>query len=244
MKKILSLAACASALLAFGDAVESDVIATVGVTAINSGLQNTILAVSYGDLESGNIKIESLVKTTNLKAGDELRVYSGNSYSSWTLDADGGKWVAPAMFSKDANGDDSNGLGADAKTTVPVGVGIWLMRKSGDWANTPFYIYGAPITTKDVPLKAGWNLIGNPTQKAADLSKLKAIPGDRILDSSRKEYTLDSTGWYYTETATETKTIRGEPKTVVTTTKKYETPAIDAGLGFWYYTQTAEPINW
>lgn len=244
MKKILSLAACASALLAFGDAVESDVIATVGVTKINSGLQNTILAVSYGDLESGSIKIESLVKTTNLKADDELRVYSGNSYSSWTLDENGGKWVAPATFSKDANGDDSSGLGADAKTTVPVGVGIWLMRKSGDWENTPFYIYGAPITTKTVDLKAGWNLIGNPTQTEADLSKLEAVVGDRILDSSRKEYTLDSEGWYYTETSTTTTTIRGEERTVVKTTKIHETPAIDAGLGFWYYAQTARTINW
>lgn len=233
MKKILSLVVCASALLAFGEAVETQ-IATVGVTKINSGLQNTILAVSYGDLESGNIKIENLVKTTNLSQGDELRVYNtGKSYDSWTLKD--GKWVATKTVSKDANGNDVIGSGTSVKTTVPVGTGIWLIRK--DYSN-PFYIYGAPVTTKTVSLSVGWNLVGNPDQKNALAIPVDPAIGDRVIVSSLREYNYDANGWYYTTTQ------KNEKTGAVRLIKNREDPAIDAGLGFWYYTQTAKTINW
>ena len=242
MKKILSIALCAAAASAFADSTEVE-LGEVGVTAINSGLKNTIVAVSYDDLAGGTgMVVSNFVKTTNLTKGDQLAIFNGTgTYDTWTLEEkDGVKFWAKSdvTFTVGSDGQLTKGTGASASDiTKTVGTGIWLVRQ--DWTK-PFYIYGMPAVNPTSTTAAGaWTLIGNPNQTTSKVFEIgivsNATDGDQIVvpippDGKLCYYTYKSTkGW---RTTNGTQWVDNNP------------PTLGAGLGCWILTQTASTINW
>ena len=134
MKKLLSIAVCASAVAASAADVPVT-LGEVGVTAITSTTTNTIVAVSYTDLASnGNITASNLVKTANLTVGDHLYVYkSNNSMDAFELAEAGGVkyWRSSTVVSPVVDGVSISTSSSADSVTVPVGTGVWLVRGSG-----------------------------------------------------------------------------------------------------------------
>ena len=241
MKKLLSIALCAAAVSAFGDTIVS--LGQVGVTEINSGLSNTIVAVSYNDLAGGTgMVVSNFVKTTNLTKGDQLAIFNGTgTYDTWTLEesTDGVKFWAKSdvTFTVDATGKLATGTGTAASDiTQLVGTGIWLVRQN--WTK-PFYIYGKPVTNPTSTTAAGaWTLIGNPNQTGSN----------RIVVSNPKDFdqivipnASNGTLCYYTyKSGKGWRTTDGDHWVE----EKVNPPMLGAGLGCWIWTQETCTINW
>ena len=237
MKKLLSIALCATAVSAVADPVEVE-LGTVGVTAITTSLSNVIVAVSYDDLAGGTGMVYSnLVKTTNLTAGDRLVEFRNNKYTGWVLEESGDVkyWKEQPDVFKDSAGKDITMFSPSAgETTGAVGTGIWLVRqnpKDKDGNTVPFYIYGKPVSDPVSHIPAGaWTLVGNPTQKTAVKFGTNAVvagaqTGDQIVtvgDDGKLHYYVyvDGSGW-----------TGGMPD-------------IERGIGFWIRTQADTTIAW
>lgn len=227
MKKLLSVAFCAAAALSFAAEVQ---IAEVGVTKVSipAGQKNTIIAASFNNLSDENaaVQIANLVKTTGLKAGDELRLYKGGKYSVWTLDADDGKWVAPTTVTTTGSV-----AGADPATTdASVGDGLWFIRKSAE-GEASVVLYGSYKTgSKIMTVTAkAWNLIGNPT--FADYTFTTGTKGDmirKVVNGEIREYIRKSSGWKY-------QTKNGLVA---------ENPTVAPGEGIWYNPVSATSVTW
>ena len=171
MKKLLFVAAVASAfgLFAADEGVQDGTqVLEVGITAINSPLKNTVIAISYENLKGGLATADHLVKTTNLTPqddttepkikGDQLIAFDNGSYKTWTLQTvdNANVWVADNV--ELSNGDYGEGPNP-AGYQVAYGSGIWLVR-NGDLTK-PFYIYGKPSDKTEVEITETM-LIGNP----------------------------------------------------------------------------------
>lgn len=249
MNKLLSIAFCAAAVSAFADPAEA-VLGQVGVTAITSSLQNTIVAVSYDDLAGGSgMVVSNLVKTANLEAGDQLAVFNNGEgseiYDTWTLTKDENDvlyWAKnDKTFFVDANGlREGEGQAASAVTNM-VGTGIWLCRKTPPTGSFTFYIYGKPSTAKTITTTPGvWNLVGNPTQGDVTITKAIApganndeilVPGEQgLVRYLYKTAANDHQGGWL-----RAKNAQGEWGPA---------PDITAGTGFWIKTTSAITINW
>ena len=239
MKKLLTIAVCASAVAAL--AVDTEItVGQVGVTAINSSLANTVVATSYTDLGSdGNIVVSNIVKTANLTTGDKLYVFtSRNNYDGYTLKESGGVkyWDKDLNITIDAAGNEST----TASTTpslaqLAVGKGFWLKRSS---TSEPFYIYGKPAAASTTSLTSGSiALIGNPTQDNKAPTVTNPTNGDRIMVPSDAStgltiYTYNSTNakWWYRS---------GKMRVLLD-----NPPTITAGTGFWYDPKGAAQVSW
>lgn len=245
MKKLLSIALCATAVSAFADPVEVE-LGTVGVTAITTSLSNVIVAVSYDDLAGGEMVYSNLVKTTNLTVGDRLVEFRDNKYTGWVLAEGVGKvkyWQEQPSVFKDSAGKDITMYSPSAgETTGAVGAGIWLVRqnpKDEDGNTVPFYIYGKPVSAPVSQISADtWTLVGNPTQKTTvkigpqtpvnvgtNAVVAGAQAGDQIVtvgEGGKLLYFVyvDDSGW-----------IGGLPD-------------IGPGIGFWIRTQADTTITW
>ena len=191
MKKLLSIALCATAVPAFAGSTEA-LLGQVGVTAITSSLSNTIVAVSYDDLAGGSGMVYSnLVKTTNLKAGDKLVEFRNDAYTGWVLEEVGGvnRWRELIEYRIDGSGKQINLVSPTADTVRGTfGTGIWLMRQEPIAANgstNTFYIYGRPATNTTSRIVGGkWNLVGNPKQSEVVIEANKVSNptyGDQIV---------------------------------------------------------------
>lgn len=245
MKKILSIALCATAVSAFADSTET-VLGQVGVTAITSSNQNTIVAVSYDDLTGGSgIVVSNFVKTANLTKGDQLAIFNNGTgteiYDTWVLKDEGGvKYWAKnnKTFYVDANGQLLAGEGTPASSiTNAVGTGIWLCRAQKPTQPFTFYIYGKPVSDPVSHISAGtWTLVGNPLQKnmvkigtAADKGEFVTVvdgaqTGDQIVTVGENGTLLyfayvKNQGWS-------------------------GLPDIGPGIGFWIKTQADTTIAW
>lgn len=248
MKKILSIVLCAAVVSAFAVDESSPKVAdlgTVGVTKIDSGLRNTIVAVSYDDLAGASgMVVSNFVKTTNLTVNDQLAIFTNGEYTTWTLKqsgTDGPKYWEKneKAFKVDADGKLTVESGeASSDVTQAVGTGIWLVRQD---VSKPFYIYGKPVSNPTSTTVAGaWTLIGNPNQTGSKEFGIdtvsKATDGDQIVvprasDGNLCYYTYKSTkGWRTTDD-------KGHWVDNVP-------PTLGAGLGCWILTKTASTINW
>ena len=253
MKKLLSIALCAAAVSAFGDPTETQLGGEIGVTAITSSLQNTIVAVSYDDLDSSvtsGIAISNLVKTANLTVGDLLMIYVNGEYSTWTLQQDGVGEGKPKYWAKtditltvNADGSQTNGSGSEASDVIcGVGTGIWLVRSRDYIPGTEytFYIYGKPVSNPKSQTEGGkWTLVGNPTQEpktigvsAGQVEVAGAKEGDQIvaIDAGGvlRYYAFSPTyGWR--------RNNQGTAESL---------PAIGAGFGIWIRTAENATISW
>lgn len=246
MKKILLIALCAAAVSAFGD--REAVLGEVGVTAITSSLQNTIVAVSYDDLTGGSgIVVSNFVKTTNLDVGDQLAIFNGTgTYDTWILKVNGEGvkyWDKnEKTFTIGSDGKLQEGTGPSASDiTQAVGTGIWLCRKTAPAGPFTFYIYGKPSTAKTITTTPGvWNLVGNPTQGDVTITKAIApganndeilVPGEQgLVRYLYKTAANDHQGGWL-----RAKNAQGEWGPA---------PDITAGTGFWIKTTSAITINW
>lgn len=228
---LLGSLVCAGSVLADGAATEG--VTSVGVTAITSANKNTIVAVSYGDLDGGAVSVANLVKTKNLSDGDQLVVYNGSTYDSWVLGS--GAWVSnTSTFTMNAGGGISQGTGADAGTTLQVGTGFWLIRK--DWKDgdsVTFYMYGTPSSTTSCTTTSGvWTLVGNPTQSA------KTITAAMTPGASNNDVIAVAEKYGFVNYIFKTKVNKWVKETDFTTE-----PSIDAGKGFWIKS-TATLVDW
>ena len=233
MKKLLSIALCAAATMAFADDV-SVAVANVGVTKITipSGQKNTIIASSFNALggEEG-VTIEKLIRSaTGLAADDQLMIFKDNTYYSFKWNATDQKWEASTAVT-------SAGATATTKevtTATTIGQGIWFIRAATDPSSTvTLVLYGATPTTTSVATTAGaWNLIGNPTVNTYTFADDIGTKGDQIVvvsDGALVNYVRKSTGWY--TTGSDGKTAKG-------------TPAVAAGFGIWYNPKSATSFKW
>ena len=247
MKKILSIALCAAAVSAFADPAET-VLGQVGVTAITSSLQNTIVAVSYDDLDpsvTSGIAISNLVKTANLEEGDQLAIYVNGEYTTWRLAVNGSVkyWEKnTATFTIGSDGQQTTGEGAPASdVTAAVGTGIWLCRKTPPAESFTFYIYGKPSTAKTITTTPGvWNLVGNPTQ--GDVPITAAIARGANNDEIRVPGKNGLVNYLYKSGANEGK--GGWCRAAGAAGQLGPAPTVNAGMGFWIKTANAVEINW
>lgn len=245
MKKLLSIAFCAAAASVFADTQIE--VADVGVTMVTlpAGQANTIIAASFKELAnpSSDISIANIVKTSSLAAGDQLLLFTANdTYAAWELNSSG-EWVkANKTYTINSSGQLVEGAGdAPDTTTAVAGKGLWIVRKNAS-AAASIALYGAYIAdSKSTTTTAGaWNLIGNAAQSS--FNGFTGVAGDkivRVVNGALVTYSYkagDGKGWYYTSY----ETVEGVAKA----TKVYGTPAIAAGEGFWYYTQSAKTLTW
>lgn len=248
MKKLLSLALCAAVATTFA-ADEITLGDEIGVTMVTlpKGQKETIIAASFVDLDTGNVSIANLVKTTGLAEGDEILLYTAkDTYSAWKLNADKAWEEAAKMYKVNANGVAVESDGDDPKkTTATVGTGLWIVRKDAT-APATIAIYGKYAANRTTDITAGaWNLVGNAGLKPYTFTGGTA--GDKLIavqNGARREYTYDGSKWTYPEYTTVKKPFMGKEMNVVTVTPKAEKPTIAPGEGFWYHTDTAKTVSW
>ena len=245
MKKLLSVAICASAVAAFGTEVPVE-LGEVGVTAITSSTTNTIVAVSYTDLESGNITASNLVKTANLTGGDRLYVYSGSdgkSFKAFELDASGAvKYWKPLTVVEPAEASGVSFTTTDSAdgVRIPVCTGVWLIRGSNwDGSSFTFYVYGKPVASYAATSIAASTsaLVGNPTTSdkapaftvGPNVGDMIVIPDNTVTGTKVWKYSQNKAG-------TQTKWTCG--------TTLQDNVTIPAGTGFWYVATGAVTFNW
>jgi hypothetical protein len=228
MKKLLTIAVCASAVAAFATDVPVS-LGEVGVTAVSSSTTNTVIAVSYTDLASaGNITASNLVKTANLTVGDRLYVYDSGDFKAFELALSGSVkyWQGTAtVVPKDGIASLVAATSADS-VRVAVGTGVWLVRGSG-WDGNPFtfYIYGKPVDSLSPVSVSGSALVGNPTQvsKAPTFTSGPTNGDQMIVPYANKlgakiwKYSSSNSKWWVTPSETSA-----------------TAPTIPAGTGFWY----------
>lgn len=235
MKKLLSIAVCASAVAAFGEAVDVS-LAEVGVTAIKSSLTNTIVAVSYEDLGGGEITASNVVKTANLSVGDRLYIFNGGNYQVYQLNSDM-VWEPTRMIYLKAGDDDSQTLSSPpaALKTLGVGSGFWLVRPTGWEGDGTFYIYGKPFdAAMSTNITHGTTaMVGNPRRVPKTPTITNAANGDQIHvpdDSNVNKIQI------YTYIAARSRFESGLRGGKVLSD-------IPAGTGFWYVSKGANDVT-
>lgn len=250
MKKILSIALCAAAVSVFGDTGTGTQLGNaIGVTEVTSSNKNTIVAVSYEDLDpsiQSGIAISNLVKTANLTVGDRLMIYVNGKYSTWTLQQEAGEgkpkyWAKTDItLTVNEDGSQTNGSGSEASDVIcGVGTGIWLVRNN-DYVpgeEFTFYIYGKPASTPTSEIVGRtWNLVGNPKQTEVNLGTNKvdkAKTGDQIVAidaDGHSVYYMFKAGKGWQATDVDGKAIKLQP--------------IAAGHGLWIRTAENATILW
>ena len=236
MKKIVCGILCASTCAAVASIEQ--VVSTIEVRAVNSGLTNTVVAVPGIDLASdGAVAISNLVKTTNLAEGDRLVAFTNDKYESWVLNASK-VWVKNSkLITIDGSGAVSEGEGtASDLMTLGVGSGIWLSRVASG-TSAPFYVYARqPSTTNSTVAAGSAALVGNPTIQNKSPTITGMANKDQIMipkDKFPEIYTYSDGKW---------KWIDSSDKIQESATP----PSITAGTGFWYVSKGGSnvTINW
>lgn len=238
MKKILCGVLCVSACAAVASIEQ--VVSTIEVRAVNSGLTNTVVAIPGIDLASDSaLAISNLVKTTNLAAGDRLVVFTNNTYESWVLNASKVWEKNSKLVTIDGSGAVSEGSGtASDLMMLGVGSGIWLSRVASGTSN-PFYVYARqPSTTNSTVAAGATALVGNPTIQNKSPTITGMANKDQIMVPTDKFPTI------YTYSNSDAKWKWIDPSDKVQ--ESAVPPAITAGTGFWYVSkgESSVTINW
>jgi len=241
MKKLLTIAVCASAVAALADTTIN--LGTVGVTKISSSAKNTIVVTSYTELDGSSasqMAVSNVIKTANLTAGDKLYVLNagGTAYEGYTLAYVSGSsgpmyWNKDLNYSVNAQGIASSGTESTSPAipSLDVGKGFWLSRASAPSGSFDFYIYGAPAASSTVTAAAGkTTLVGNPTQTSKAPSITGMAKGDKIMvfegnNTLPTVYTSSGSAWRNASTRTE------------------GLPTITAGTGFWYVSKGSSAVS-
>ena len=220
MKKLVSGFFCVSASAVF--AAVTNVVATVDVIEVDSGLKNTIVAIPGLDLaDGGKLAISNLVKTTGLANGDKLYAFSNEEYETWELQS--GHWQKAAKrYTISSTGAVEVATTDASIMRMDVGSGIWLSRSTYTKGN-PFYIYAAHVASPVLTVAAkSTALVGNPSLSDKTPAISGCAEGDVIQVPKSKTYatyTYNGKNWIYQKGF-------GEKGTGL--------PTILAGTGFWY----------
>lgn len=264
MKRIFAVGCALLAGSLMADAASEEVVRgqnELGVLAVTTTTKNTIVPIAFTELSDGSsMKIADFVKTQNLEVGDQVAVYTGtkDTYDTWQLAEDQGTgakyWQAVTTKMTLSGGGLTSEPGKDASSVAKVvGTGVWLILKDDRAATSSvtFYINGKPVDNPTTLTAAGaWNLLGNP--KSTSFNSFVGDSGDQVVipDGSGfknylyGQYAKGSSGWYYETWEQEKRTVLGKEEWVTTCVKHPETPTIDGGKGFWYYTQSARALTW
>ena len=225
MKTLLSIAVASLAVAAVADSYSP----TIGVTAVTTDKKNTIVAVPFDSLNGGEgIPANELVKTAGLTEGTSLYIYSGSSYSAWTLVS--GQWVA-AISASTATPVGAGTPGAGSTAPLAAGSAIWLVRPESDKGSKTFYIYGKWKNPTSKTVAVGAQLVANPLQSPLSLAEKISNPtaGDEIVTA--------------TDGVSERYAYRVNKKTKEGMWRKDNAeatlPTIPAGQGFWYVAAAA-----
>lgn len=250
MKKLLSLAFCAAAATSFA----ADVITLgdeIGVIRIElaNGQENTIIAASFKDLETGgDISVANLVKTTNLETGAQIIRYKADgTHEAWNLSASKTWEKTAAAITQGADGETTTGTGDDpVSAATTVGEGLWIVRGKNPTLNAVIALYGKYVTGRQSAYTAGvWNLIGNAGLK--DHSFTTGTLGDEIIVVNHgplRKYQYGDAGWFYEDTTMEDVVKGGRTWKKVKKVSKTETPTIAPGIGFWYKPTASGTLTW
>jgi len=249
MKKLLSFACvCAACATVTADPTEITCGNAVGMLTISSTNADTIVAVPFGELATGeSVCASNLVKTANLSKGDDLFVYnqSTKKWLAWELAKSKGTpsylyWKSIEEVSFNAKGELVKDTTDSPSTTyLATGSAIWLKRKKNpkeEGKAIPFYVYGSykqalsTTVTKDVN-----NLVANPTENEMEI--VGAETGDQVRrvvsEQQVKQYNKIAEGWRWTDFV--------DNKIVFRTNSVLKLPA---GQGVWYKPKTTRTITW
>lgn len=250
MKKLLSLAFCAAAATSFAadEITLGDEIGVIRIELAN-GQENTIIAASFKDLETGgDISVANLVKTTNLETGAQIIRYKADgTHEAWILSASKTWEKAAAAITQGADGETTTGTGDDpVSATTTVGEGLWIVRGKTPTLNAVIALYGKYVTNRQSAYTAGvWNLIGNAGLKAHSFTT--GTPGDEIIVVNHgplRKYQYGDAGWFYEDTTTEDVVKGGRTWKKVKKVKTSENPTIAPGIGFWYKPTASGTLTW
>lgn len=251
MKKLLSLAFCAAAAATFAAADEITLADEIGVIRIDlvNGQENTIIAASFKDLETGgDVSIANLVKTTNLETGAQIIRYKADgTHEAWILTESKTWEKAAATVTQGADGETTTGTGDNpVSATTTVGEGLWIVRGKPSTFNAVIALYGKYVTDRQSAYaKDVWNLIGNAGLK--DHAFTTGAKGDEIIVVNHgplRKYQYGDNGWFYEDTTTETVEKGGRTWTKVKKVNKPETPTVAPGIGFWYKPTASGTLTW
>ena len=218
---------------------------TIGVLKVDSVRSQTILAVPWADIGSGeDVAVSDLMRTKTLTEGDTLYAYDAESgkYKVWELSASK-EWEPIAVSTKeDCTPGESAGL-----ATVKRGAGLWLERANPTAAlhlvgevstsSATSSLVAASEVGKDG--KQGWNVVAPPSALPYDLNSITPAGGsfgtyDRIViptTGAPKNYTYENGSWgYYSMQPV----YRNGVQVGVRSKFNTEDTKIPAGTGFWY----------
>lgn len=159
-----------------------------GLLKIQSSTKETVVSVPWigldakGDAGTAPVDVSTLVRTTNLQAGDRvMAVRADGVYQEWTLDANG-VWQSEVTAAKKAGGAQQVQFEAPAATerTVSRGLAIWVIRNGENRdLSKPFYVAGQYASSAAATEIAGgtasapaWTLLMNPDGSATDLNAI------------------------------------------------------------------------
>ena len=251
MKKLLSLAFCAAAAASFAAADEITLADEIGVIRIDlvDGKENTIIAASFKDLETGgDISVANLVKTTNLETGAQIIRYKADgTHEAWILSESKTWEKAAAAITQGADGETTTGTGDDpVSAATTVGEGLWIVRGKPATFNAAIALYGKYVTPRQSAYTGGvWNLIGNAGLKQHAFTT--GAKGDEIIVVNYgplRKYQYGDNGWFYEDTTTEDVVMGGRTWKKVKKVNVTETPTIAPGIGFWYKPTASGKLTW
>lgn len=241
MKNLIALfcAATVGAALA-ASTVESG--NTFGVLRVDVGAsaEEAIIAVPWLACSTGEspIKVTDVVKTANLRAGDQLYYYDTTTkkYQAWELsDVDGKKtWIAATSVSE--TGTEAGSL----EKTLERGNAILLKRPNTARAAS-VYLYGQVPTTGSATITMAkgtsdamaYTLIAPPSSADTKLSSgtwSNVAEGDMIVMAGQAPFKYDASSQKWGHKTVEVKT----DGTGVDVSWKDTEAAIPAGQGAWY----------
>lgn len=247
MKKLIALAVVASAFASFA---EDNVF---GCLAIESSAEETIICVPWLQPGTGeNIKIEDVIKTSNLVGGDQILYYDGNAYQTWELT--NGAWVKAG----------SVGVGSSAEALKRGNALILKRPGAADRTDKKIYIYGQVANDGSVTMTMAKGTKGSPaysliapptvgdegkntTDLNANASWTNVNAQDYIVlpDMSILVYLDDGNGAKKWGKQIKTRTDKTQPFTIEFDTDKAVVPA---GQGAWYVSgvgaTTTPSVTW
>lgn len=226
-----------------GTETEVEVQKVVGVMAVNSTQQNTIVAVPWESFNGNSITANELVYTGNRTAGDTLTVYvpATGKYKTWKL-VDGA-WGEVQTYSLDANGNKANDSAGDpADQLIPRGAGVWVYRQD---VTEKIYLLGQkPETeTATVTVEKGYNLVApvvtDSNQTTIEVNEVVPVAEEEVAATANDKVLIPVAGkapynLYYNaqEKAWGYDRITVDGFTVTKTFVKEV--SIPTGTGFWY----------
>ena len=236
MKKTILLSSLFAVGAAFaGEVTNANAVAALDF-AVTTAAAQTLVAVPFeGFEEGGKVKVNDIVKTSDLGDGSKLYVPNAEGkYDTWTLTE--GEWEADVQVEIGTAGTPVEKVGVNSTdVSVDRGDAFWIQPTA---AGTIYLLGQGTDPGTSTAVKNCWNLIGNASiaKKTIGLDTIKGKDGDQIVvqvDGLLRYYTYTTdNGWRYKE--------KGKWKS--------DSLVIKAGQGFWYkYASTEEntkTIQW